>query len=132
MDEDPTWRATAVFTRDELEMLISDSRVPPNRQVLYALQGIVALRHGEAAGLRWKHFDPNTPVLGRLVIDTSYYKGHIKTKRISLARTNGAREDILELCTPHAAQERQHHRPLYHVPVEALYAEVAKLQVQRH
>ncbi|KFA91379.1 hypothetical protein Q664_22240 [Archangium violaceum Cb vi76] len=35
MDKEPTWRATAVFTRDELEMLISDSRVPPDRQVLY-------------------------------------------------------------------------------------------------
>ncbi|MCY1080638.1 hypothetical protein [Archangium lansingense] len=29
MDEAPTWRATAVFTRDELEMLISDSRGGP-------------------------------------------------------------------------------------------------------
>jgi hypothetical protein len=62
-------------------MLISDSRVPPDRQVLYALQGIAALRHGEAAGLRWKHYEPNTPMLRRLVIATSYEKGHTKTKR---------------------------------------------------
>ncbi|MCY1080618.1 hypothetical protein [Archangium lansingense] len=60
MDKAPTWRATAIFTRDELEMLISDSRVPPDRQVLYALQGIAALRHGAAAGLRWKHYDPTS------------------------------------------------------------------------
>ena len=71
VDKDPTWRATAVFTRAELGMLISESRVPPDRQVLYALQGIAALRHGEAAGLRWKHYDPAT----------SYDKGHTKTKR---------------------------------------------------
>ncbi len=217
VDKDPTWRATAVFTRAELEMLISDTRVPPDRQVLYALQGIAALRHGEAAGLRWKHYDPNTPVLGRLVIATSYDKGHTKTKRtrympvhptlaavlaewklqgwpemmgrpptpedlvvpmprptnrgprvefggmrtdhhsykrlvkdmealglrhrrghdlrrtmISLARTDGARKDILELCT-HTPRKSGNTIDLYTTfPWEALCAEVAKLQVQRH
>ncbi|MBN1206725.1 MAG: hypothetical protein JXB05_17715 [Myxococcaceae bacterium] len=45
------------------------------------LQGISALRHGEAASLRWKHYDPNTRILARLVIATSYDKGHTKTKR---------------------------------------------------
>ncbi len=81
VDKDPAWRATAVYTRDELESLIADPRIPPDRQVLYALQGIAALRHGEAAGLRWQHYDSSTPVLGRLVIATSYDKGHTKTKR---------------------------------------------------
>jgi hypothetical protein len=38
-------------------MLISDRRIPPDRQVLYALEGLAALRHGEAAGLRWRHWD---------------------------------------------------------------------------
>lgn len=32
-DKDPEWRATAVYTRDELEALISDSRIPADRQV---------------------------------------------------------------------------------------------------
>lgn len=39
------------------------------------------MAHGEAAGLRWHHYDSSTPVLGQLVIATSYDKGHTKTKR---------------------------------------------------
>ena len=81
VDKDPTWRPTAIYTREELETLISDARVPEDRQVLYGIQGLGGLRHGEAAGLRWKHYDPTTPVMGRLIIATSYNKGRTKTKR---------------------------------------------------
>ncbi len=49
--------------------------------MLYGLEGIGALRHGEAAGLRWKHYDPTLEPLGRLLIATSYDKGRTKTKR---------------------------------------------------
>lgn len=57
--------STAVYTRDEVEMLISDERITTDRRVLYALEGLAALRHGEAAGLRWRHYDPTaTPVGG--------------------------------------------------------------------
>ncbi len=80
-DKDPEWRATAVYTRDELEMLIADPRLPEDRQVLYALEGLAALRHGEAAGLRWRHYDPTLSPLGGLTIATSYDKGRTKTKR---------------------------------------------------
>ena len=77
-DRDPEWRATAIFSRDELEMLISDDRVPFDRQVFYALQGIGALRHGEAAGLRWRHYDATMEPLGRFVVATSYDTGRTK------------------------------------------------------
>jgi hypothetical protein len=40
VDADPDWRDRAIFSRAELETLISDSRVPFDRRVLYALQGI--------------------------------------------------------------------------------------------
>jgi excisionase family DNA binding protein len=80
-DKDPEWRATAIYTRDEFERFISDERIPVDRQVLYALEGIAALRHGEAAGLRWKHYDTSAEPLGRLIIATSYNKGRTKTKR---------------------------------------------------
>ncbi len=33
---DSTWRRSAIFTRDELEALISDERIPMDRRVLYA------------------------------------------------------------------------------------------------
>jgi len=214
VDSDPEWRATAIYTRAELEQLLFDERVPLDRRVMYALQGLAGLRHGEAAGLRWRHFDPSTPVLGRLVVATSYDTGRTKTgqarhmpvhptlaailaewrlggwpamqgrppepddlvaptpapknrgprvakgsmrsdgysyKRlvgdlatlglrhrrghdlrrtfITLARTDGARRDILELCT-HTPERRT--IDLYtSFPWESLCAEVAKLNVHR-
>ncbi len=81
VDADPEWRATALYTREELEALITDERIPLDRRVMYGLQGIGGLRHGEAAGLRWRHFDPTTKELGRLVIATSYDTGRTKTSR---------------------------------------------------
>ena len=81
VDADPEWRPTAVYTREELESLICDPRIPADRHVAYALEGLGGLRHGEMAGLRWRHYDPTTPVLGRLTVATSYDKGATKTKR---------------------------------------------------
>lgn len=64
-------RREAVYTRDELEALISDELVPQDRRVWYGLLGLGILRTGEAAGLRWGKVTPAEP-LGRLVIDKSY------------------------------------------------------------
>jgi hypothetical protein len=36
VDKDPEWRAGAIFTRAEVERLLSDERLPTDRQVLYA------------------------------------------------------------------------------------------------
>jgi integrase len=80
VDKDPEWRATALFSRDELERLISDPRVPLDRRVQYALEGIAALRLGEAVGLRWRHYDATKEPLGQLLVATSYDKGRTKTK----------------------------------------------------
>jgi integrase len=73
------WRSSAVFTRDELEQLVSDARIPEDRRVVYGLLGIGMLRHGEAAGLRWSKVQKAEP-LGRLVVDSSYEKGRTKTE----------------------------------------------------
>jgi hypothetical protein len=32
IDKDPTWRSGAVFTREEVEQLISDGRIPEERR----------------------------------------------------------------------------------------------------
>jgi hypothetical protein len=50
-------RATAIFTRPEVEQLISDVRILEDRRVLYALKGIAGLRHTEGATLRWRQYD---------------------------------------------------------------------------
>lgn len=78
-DARPGWRATAVFTRGELEQLVSDPQLPPDRRVWNALLGLGMLRTGEAAGLRWRSVQPAAP-LGRLVIATSYDDGTTKTE----------------------------------------------------
>jgi integrase len=78
-DRDPEWRATAVYTRDELEALISDASIPADRQLLYALAGIGALRFGEIAGLRWRHYDSDARPLGRLVVANSHGRKGTKT-----------------------------------------------------
>lgn len=70
-------RREARFTREELEALIGDERIPPDRRVWYALLGLGMLRTGEAAGLRWSRVQPAEP-LGRLVVDASY-DGETKT-----------------------------------------------------
>ena len=81
-DKDPTWRRRAVYTRKELEMLISDERVPPDRRVFYAIEGVGGLRHGEAAGLRWRSWEPTARPLGRLEVSTSYDSGRTKTGKL--------------------------------------------------
>ncbi len=80
VDKDPGWRATAVFERSELETLISDARIPEARRVIYAIEGIAGLRHGEMAGLRWKAYLPDVRPLGKLVVSRSYDKDGTKTQ----------------------------------------------------
>lgn len=78
-DKDPEWRATAIYSRDELEALISDARIAADRQLLYALAGLAGLRFGEIAGLCWRHYDPDARPLGRLVVANSNDREGTKT-----------------------------------------------------
>lgn len=72
VDADPEWRPTALFTLVELELLISDERVPMDRRVLYALEGIAGLRHGEAAGLLWRNVQAELDPLGMIFVANNY------------------------------------------------------------
>lgn len=80
VDKDPEWRDLATYTVREVERLISDTAIPVERRVLNALKALGGLRHGEAAGLRWRHYDPTLEPLGRLIIATSYDTGRTKTE----------------------------------------------------
>ncbi|MFN2546268.1 MAG: tyrosine-type recombinase/integrase [Myxococcales bacterium] len=77
-DKHREWRAGAIFTREELQTLISSDRVPRDRRMYYAAAALGMLRPGEVAGLRWRHLVKLEP-LGRLVIATSYDTGTTKT-----------------------------------------------------
>jgi integrase len=66
VDKDPDWRATAIYDRDEIGLLIFDPRVLQDRRVLYALKALAGLRHSEAARLRWSHFNQDREPLAGL------------------------------------------------------------------
>jgi integrase len=72
IDADPTWRSGAVFSREEAETLISDARIPFDRQMVYGLELLAGVRTGEAAALRWRHYDPAVRPLGKLLVARSY------------------------------------------------------------
>ncbi len=84
IDKDPEWRAGAIFSRDEVEVLISDERIPPDRRVLNAILVVAGLRFGEAAALRWRNHDATVTPLGRLTIAHSF---DMKTKRVKEVKT---------------------------------------------
>jgi integrase len=50
----------------EVERLISDPAIPPERRVQYALKAIAGLRHGEVAALRWRELDYTAEPLARI------------------------------------------------------------------
>lgn len=72
IDKDPRWRAKAVFSRGEVEALISDARIPEQRRVRYAVEFLAGLRIGEIATRRWLDYDPAAVPLGRLTISSAY------------------------------------------------------------
>lgn len=79
-DAEPEWRAEAVFSRDELATLITPHpKIEPDSTVSYALLGLGMLRHGEMAGLRWRHYVADVEPLGRLVVACSYKRPGTKT-----------------------------------------------------
>lgn len=98
IDQDPTWRDGAVFTRDEAEQLISGSRVPEHRRVWNALLFLGGLRFGEAAALRWRHYDATVEPLGRLNVAGSWdsrLRGGHQSPTISFAQARRATTAIL-------------------------------------
>ncbi len=72
IDKDPEWRSTAVFTHEEAETIISDARIPPDRQMAYAIELLAGVRPGEASALRFRHYDPTVRPLGKLLVAKSY------------------------------------------------------------
>lgn len=89
VDKDPAWRGRAVFTRDEVELLISDERVPEENRMLYAILFLAGMRIGEVAARRWADYDPKARPLGRLVVPTSWSR---QQKRIKGLKTEVPRE----------------------------------------
>jgi integrase len=74
------WRQKAIYTRAELELLLSSEKVPHDRRVWYGLLALGMLRTGEAAGLLWRSLELDAKPLGRIAVATSYDDGLTKTE----------------------------------------------------
>src|SRR4029078_5979931 len=72
LDKDPALRATAVFTRAEVEAIVSDERIPLDRRGLYSILALTGVRWGEMAALRWRAYDRTQDPLGLLSVHASY------------------------------------------------------------
>ncbi len=101
VDKDPEWRQSAVFTRGEAETLISDPRIPLDRRVVYAFGLLAGMRPGEAAALRWRHYDTARRPLGMITVALSYSThkgttGRTKTETVRHVPVHPALADLLE------------------------------------
>lgn len=72
-DRDPEWRANALFSREEVELILSAPDVPEDRRLLNALLFLTGARLGEICGLRWRNLDTEAVPLQRLLIARSFY-----------------------------------------------------------
>lgn len=82
VDKDPEWRASAVFSRSEVESLISDPRVSEVRRMLYALLFLTGSRIGEVAALHWRNYERDHVDLGKLTIAWSWNTKKRKRVRV--------------------------------------------------
>jgi integrase len=94
-DADPRWRATAVFTREEVQDLISDERIELPRRVTYALMYLTGARIGEVSGLLWRDFDATLKPLGRLIVATTYDGEETKTETPRLVPVHPVLAEVL-------------------------------------
>jgi integrase len=96
IDADPEWRAGAKFSREEVVMLLTDPRIPPDRRVLYALLFLAGLRFGEASALKWRNYTAELEPLGQLLVAWSFNsrakKAVANGKRLKLVKTKKTRK----------------------------------------
>lgn len=93
-DADPTWRATAIYSAEELCTLLYDHRSPDDRRVMYALESLAMLRFGEAAGRRWLDLVPAKP-LHQLRVTSQYDGQDTKTETPRIVPVHPALAAIL-------------------------------------
>ncbi len=60
------------FSEAEVLQLITDTRIPEDRRVLYVLEFLTGMRTGEAAARRWRDWDRSKEPLGALKVETSW------------------------------------------------------------
>jgi len=89
IDKDPGWRPTAIYRREEVEVLISAPAIPEWRRVFYAMLFLTGARFGEISARRWRDYIADETPLGRLIVSSSFQS---KTKREKSTKTGQTRE----------------------------------------
>lgn len=92
-DADPEWRATAVFSREEVVQLLTAECIPLDRRVFYAVLFLGGLRFGEVSALRRRHYSADMEPLARLQVANSYNS--------KLALLKGTKTDVPRLVPVH-------------------------------
>lgn len=87
-DRNPEWRPMAVFTREEVEALMFDSRIPEDRQMLYGLFYMLGVREGEVLALTIADWTRRALPLGKMLITKSY---NTERKCVTGLKTGGSR-----------------------------------------
>jgi integrase len=85
VDKDPTWREKAIYTKDDVIMLVGDERIPLRRRVVYALKALTGARHGEVQGLTWGAIDMTAAPLPKIVYAFQYDGRPTKTRATKIA-----------------------------------------------
>jgi integrase len=85
-DADPEWRPTAIFSREEVQTIVTSPEIPADRRVFYAVMFLSGLRFGEIAALKVRHYRPEVEPLGQLQVGRSYNSKKAKLKGVKTDR----------------------------------------------
>ncbi len=101
VDSDPEWRSQATYAVAEVEGLLTETIIPVQRRVQYALKALAGLRHGEVAGLAWRHFDVSAEPLRRINVVQSWcsVEGEIKSTKTEETRQVPAHPVLAKILT---------------------------------
>jgi hypothetical protein len=91
-DADPRWRDEAVFTAEEVVMLVADKRIPEVRRVTWALLFFGSVRFGEGSALQvqdWVRKDWRAPAnrLGHLWVTKTFDHKELVVKSTTKTET---------------------------------------------
>lgn len=99
-DKVPGARQGWIYSRDEVERLIADPAILPDRRVSYAVLFLTGCRFGELAALRWKDWDRTLAPLTRLTVSraiksVSRREAQTKTGAVKLVPVHPTLETVL-------------------------------------
>lgn len=85
-DADSEWRPTAIFSREEVQHILTAPEIPIDRRVFYGVMFLAGLRFGEISALHVRHYDARLDPLGQLQVGKSYNSKKRKVKGVKTDR----------------------------------------------